>query len=151
MSSRKQDKKDFFILPINAKEVLFRLEYRKMTPTDYAFYNQCCCFALTHENRLTLSDLKEYGLPTFPDRSKYDELWFNINHLLERYDESEVYGSKEAASAFARAHKLTERSKSGNAAKKIKAEQHKAVEADEFQKVRKLIDESKEKPVGSSR
>ena len=124
-------KLDMYILPIKAKEVLTRLEYRRLAPEELSFWFLCGCFALLHDNRLSLSLLKEYGLPGFKDSSKYDELWMKVKHLFEGPDKEGFYTSAEVTWALNKTRSRQAASKKANKArwnKQINLEQQKADE-----------------------
>ena len=128
-------KLDMYILPIKAKEVLTRLEYRRLAPEELSFWFLCDCFALLNDNRLSLSLLKEYGLPGFKDSSKYDELWMKVKHLFEGPNKEGFYTSAEVTWALNKTRSRQVASKKGNTARwreKITPEQQKADEIDDL-------------------
>ena len=126
-------KLDMYILPIKAKEVLTRLEYRRLAPEELSFWFLCDCFALLNDNRLSLSMLKEYGLPGFKDSSKYDELWMKVKHLFEGPNKEGFYTSAEVTWALNKTRSRQVASKKGNKARwsrEITLGQRKADEID---------------------
>lgn len=137
-------KLDMYILPIKAKEVLTRLEYRRLAPEELSFWFLCGCFALLHDNRLSLSMLKEYGLPGFKDSSKYDELWMKVKHLFEGPNKEGFYTFSEVTWALNKTRSRQVASKKGNKArwpKKITLAQQKA---DEIEDLKDLLGVTKE-------
>ena len=137
-------KLDMYILPIKAKEVLTRLEYRRLAPEELSFWFLCDCFALLNDNRLSLSMLKEYGLPGFKDSSKYDELWMKVKHLFEGPNKEGFYTSAEVTWALNKTRSRQVASKKGNKARwsrEITLGQRKA---DEIDNLKDLFENIKE-------
>ena len=137
-------KLDMYILPIKAKEVLTLLKYRRLAPEELSFWFLCGCFALLHDNRLSLSLLKEYGLPGFKDSSKYDDLWMKVKHLFEGPNKEGFYTSAEVTWALNKTRSRQVASEKGNKArwpKKITPEQQKA---DEIEDLKDLLGVTKE-------
>lgn len=137
-------KLDMYILPIKAKEILTRLEYRRLAPEELSFWFLCSCFALLHDNRLSLSLIKEYGLPGFKDSSKYDALWMKVKHLFEGPNKEGFYTSVDVTWALNKSRSRQVASKKGNAArwvKKITPEQQKADEIDDLKDLLGVIKE----------
>ena len=137
-------KLDMYILPIKVKEILTRLEYRRLAPEELSFWFLCDCFALLHDNRLSLSMLKEYGLPGFKDSSKYDELWMKVKHLFEGPNKEGFYTSAEVTWALNKTRSRQVASKKGNKARwreKITPEQQKADEIDDLKDLLGVIKE----------
>ena len=137
-------KLDMYILPIKAKEVLTRLEYRRLAPEELSFWFLCDCFALLNDNRLSLSLLKEYGLPGFKDLSKYDELWIKVKHLFEGPNKEGFYTSAEVTWALNKTRSRQVASKKGNKARwsrEITPEQRKV---DEIEDLKDLLGVLKE-------
>ena len=137
-------KLDMYILPIKAKQVLTRLEYRRLAPEELSFWFLCDCFALLNDNRLSLSLLKEYGLPGFKDLSKYDELWIKVKHLFEGPNKEGLYTSAEVTWALNKTRSRQVASKKGNTARwreKITPEQQKADEIEDLKDLLGVIKE----------
>ena len=137
-------KLDMYILPIKVKEILTRLEYRRLAPEELSFWFLCGCFALLHDNRLSLSILKEYGPPGFKDSSKYDELWIKVKHLFEGPNKEGFYTSAEVTWALNKTRSRQVASKKGNTARwreKITPEQQKADEIDDLKDLLGVIKE----------
>lgn len=108
MARRNIQGKDLYMLPIPAKEILIDKAFRKLTERELAFWVMCCCFALLHENKITLDELKGYHFPMFPDVDAYDELFEGIKHLFEEPDGNGVFFSPEVLWASQKAQERKE-------------------------------------------
>ena len=108
MARRNIQGKDLYMLPIPAKEILIDKAFRKLTEREFAFWVMCCCYALLHENKITLEELKDYHFPMFPDVDAYDELFEGIKHLFDEPDGNGIFMSTEVAWASQKAHERSE-------------------------------------------
>ena len=119
MARRNLGGKDLYMLPIPAKEILINIDFRKLTPEQFSFWLMCGCFALTHQNKITLQDLKAYRFIMFQNVAEYDTLFDSIKHLFVEPDGNGIFFSPEVQWALVKAY---ERSEKGKFASKMRWE-----------------------------